>query len=64
MRNIAQQMCSTELRKVGGTGGLPPEPPEKNTLKFQIHFTSIEAKRICFRKTKALFSALMEQSEK
>ena len=43
---------------VGGTGGMPPEPPQKNTLKVKIPFASIKAKPICLRNPEALFSTL------
>ena len=47
-----------ELIIVGGTGGMPPEPPQKTTLKVKIPFASIEAKPICLRNPEALFSTL------
>ena len=37
---------------------MPPEPPQKNTLKVKIPFASIEAKPICLRNPEALFLTL------
>ena len=48
----------SELIIVEGTGGMPPEPPQKSTLKVNIPFASIEAKPICFRNPEAPFSTL------
>ena len=36
-----------ELRLVGSMGGMPPEPPEKNTLKLQMPLGSIKVNWIC-----------------
>ena len=42
---------------------MPPEPPQKNTLKVKFPFASIKARPIFLRNPEALFSTLTLSEE-